>query len=196
MSSFIEALQNIDNSILLFINGNNSTFLDKVMFIISGRFTWIPLYILLAVLAWMKYKRECWVVILFAVIAIALSDQFADMIKNEVMRLRPSHTPGLMNLLHYYKDNKGEAYMGGLYGFVSNHAANSACLTIYFALLFRNKYLTAGLALWMCLLCYSRMYLGVHFPSDILGGIAVGLIAGLIAYRGCKLLQKQIQGRN
>jgi undecaprenyl-diphosphatase len=192
MSSFIEMLHSIDNNILLFINGKNSPFLDQVMFLISGRFTWIPLYLLLAILIWKKYKKDSWVIILFAVLAIVLSDQFSNLVKNEVMRLRPSHTPGLTNLLHYYKNSRGELYMGGSYGFVSNHAANSTSLTLYITLLFRNKLLTGGLILWMCLLCYSRMYLGVHFPSDILGGMIVGLLAGFIAYRGCLLLQKQL----
>ena len=196
MSSFIETLHSIDTSILLFINGKNSPFWDEVMMIISGRFTWIPLYLLFVVLIWLKYKKESWVIILFAVLAIVLSDQFANLVKNEVMRLRPSHTPGIMNLLHYYKNSTGESYMGGLYGFVSNHAANSASLTIYLTLLFRNKFVTCGLILWTFLLCYSRMYLGVHFPSDVLGGIIVGIVTGFIAYRGCRLLQQQIAVRN
>jgi undecaprenyl-diphosphatase len=195
MSSFLETLQSIDNGILLFINGKNSPFMDQVMFIISARLTWIPLYLLFAILIWMKYKKQSWVVILFAVLAIVLSDQFSDLIKNEVMRLRPSHTPGIMNLLHYYKDSAGEAYMGGLYGFVSSHAANAASLGLYLSLLFRNKYVTGGLILWAFLLCYSRMYLGVHFPSDILGGLAVGLFTGFVAYRGSVLLQKQVSSR-
>lgn len=170
--------------------------MDKLMFIISGRFTWIPLYLLFAILIWMNYKKGSWVIFVFAVLAIVLSDQFADLVKNEVMRLRPSHTPDIMNLLHYYKNTDGESYMGGLYGFVSNHAANATSLSLYLSLLFRNKLVTVGLILWVLLLSYSRMYLGVHFPSDILGGIAVGLITGYIAYKGCMLLQKRVSNKN
>lgn len=191
----MDTLHTIDDSILMFINGKNLPFMDQLMFLISGRFTWIPLYLLFAILIWRKYKKDSWVVVLFAIMAIILSDQFADLIKNNVMHLRPSHTPGIMNLLHYYKNSNGESYMGGLYGFVSNHAANSTSLSLYLILLFRNKYVAGGLFLWVFLLCYSRMYLGVHFPSDIAGGIMVGLITGLIAYRGCLLLQKQIKVR-
>lgn len=173
----------------------HSSFMDQVMFCISGRFTWIPLYLALAIIIIRKYKRDSWMMILFAVLAIALSDQFANLVKNEVMRLRPSHTPALMGLLHYYTNSKGDSYMGGLYGFVSNHAANSTALTIYLTLLLRKKYINGTLIVWTCLLCYSRVYLGVHFPSDILGGMIVGAVAGFVCYKGCKLLEQNVTSR-
>lgn len=195
MASFIGTLHSLDNGVLLFINGMHSSYTDQAMFCISGRFTWIPLYLVLMVFIIRKYKCDSWIMILFAVLAIVLSDQLANLVKSEVMRLRPSHTPALMDLLHYYKDSAGESYMGGLYGFVSNHAANSAALTIYIALLLRNKYITAGMILWTCLLCYSRVYLGVHFPSDILGGMIVGAIAGFVCYKGSLLLNQRVASK-
>lgn len=166
--------------------------MDQVMFIISGRFTWIPLYFFFVILIWLKYKKQSWVLVLFAILAIIASDQIANLIKNEVMRLRPSHVPGILHLLHICKNSEGESYMGGLYGFVSNHAANSAALSTYLILLFKNKFVTGGLILWVLLLCYSRMYLGVHFPSDVLCGIMLGIITGFIAYKGALLLQERI----
>lgn len=190
MNSFTEALQSIDTAILVFINGKNSPFLDEVMTLAGWRFTWIPLYLLFAVIIFHDYRRAGWVIILFAILAVVLSDQVADLIKNEVMRLRPSHQPGVMNLLHYCKNYGGEAQMGGMYGFVSNHAANSASLATYLILLFRTKWITWVLVLWVFLLCYSRVYMGLHYPSDVLGGVILGIITGSFARYIYKLLQR------
>lgn len=195
VASFISALHSLDNRVLLFINGMHSPFIDEAMFCISGRFTWIPLYAVLVAFIIYKYKRQSWIMILFAVLAIVLSDQLANLVKNEVMRLRPSHTPGIMEMLHYYWGSDGKPYEGGLYGFVSNHGANSSALTLYVALLLRNKYITGILIVWACLLCYSRMYLGVHFPSDILGGILVGCVSGFICYKGFLLLKQKVTSK-
>jgi undecaprenyl-diphosphatase len=190
MSSFIEILKSIDTDVLKFINGHNCPILDQVMMIISGRFTWIPLYLLFAILIFRDYRSASWLILIFGVLAVVMSDQASNLIKDHVMRLRPSHDPAVMGSLHYYKDDNRDAYMGGLYGFVSNHAANATSLALYLILLFRNKWVTIGLIFWVFLLCYSRVYLGVHYPSDILGGIFVGLITGSLAHKICVLIQR------
>ncbi len=166
--------------------------MDQVMMAISGRFTWIPLYLLLVILIYWNYKNKTWLIILFAVLAIIISDQVANLIKNEVMRLRPSHTPGVMELLHFYKNSNGNEYMGGLYGFVSNHAANSACLATFLSLLFRRMYIAWGLIIWAFLLSYSRVYLGVHYPSDVLCGVILGILIGYFIYKGYEFACKRL----
>ncbi len=190
MSAFVDFLKGIDTDILLFINGKNSPVLDQVMYLISGRFTWIPLYLILAIMIIRDYRKGAILIILFAVIAIVLSDQGANLIKDYFMRLRPSHTAGVMNQLHYYKDSAGEAYMGGLYGFPSNHAANAASLAMYIILLFRRRFVTVIMICYVLLIGYSRIYLGVHYPFDVLGGILLGIFTGSLAHKSCMILQR------
>jgi undecaprenyl-diphosphatase len=196
MSSFIDILKSIDTGILLFINGHNSPFLDTVMMGISGRFTWIPLYLFFAILIIRDYRWSSWLIILFAIVAIILSDQGSNFIKDSVMRLRPSHTAGIMGQLHYCKDSDGTNYMGGDYGFVSNHAANAASLAMYLILLFRRNIITWGLILWVFLICYSRIYLGVHYPSDVAGGVIFGIFTGSFAHKACMLIQRATSMRD
>jgi undecaprenyl-diphosphatase len=196
MSAILDFFKGIDKDVLLYINGHNSPFMDRVMDAISGRFTWIPLYILLAIMIIRDYRKGAILIIIFAVIAIVLSDQASNLIKDHFMRLRPSHTPGLMGQLHYVKDSNGDPYMGGMYGFVSNHAANAASLAIYIILLSRRRFVTIGMIVWVILLCYSRVYLGVHYPSDVICGVLLGIFIGSFAHKACMILQRATSMRD
>lgn len=156
---------------------------------ISNRFIWIPLYIFLAYRIYKKHGKKSWLIVLFAIIAVALSDQLAShLVKNIFMRYRPSHNLILSSQLHFVDD-----YVGGLYGFASSHASNTFSLTIFFMLLMPKNYkLIAGLFCWAVIVCYSRMYLGVHYPSDIFGGALIGVMSACIAYRLYLITKKRI----
>ena len=189
MESFLNKLKSLDNSILLFINSRHSQFWDGFMMDISNRFIWIPLYLFLAFLIYREFGKKSWIIILFAIIAVALSDQLAShLVKNIFMRYRPSHNLILSPQLHFVDD-----YKGGLYGFASSHASNTFSLTVFIMLLMPKNYkLIAGLFCWVVIVCYSRMYLGVHYPSDIIGGALIGILSAWISFRLCNRVQKRM----
>ena len=173
----IDILQ-IDADLLLWINGHHAPWADTLMWTISRATTWIPLYALLVYLLWHRFGwRRTIVYFLAIVIAIGLSDYISSgLIKPLVCRLRPTHEPLLQPFIRLVN-----GYTGGLYGFVSSHAANTAARALLFSLFYRDRLMTAVMTLYVLLNCYSRMYLGVHYPGDILCGLIVGCaISGLI----------------
>ena len=185
--SFIDSLKSIDNCILLWINSRHSDSLDAIMWNASDKLTWLPLYAIMAYLIIRKYGKASWLPIIFVVLTIIMSDQLSShLVKNMVMRYRPSHNLNLQNRLHYVNN-----YVGGQYGFASSHAANSAAFIFFMSMLFRKKYIMLLLFFYMALVCYSRVYLGVHYPSDIIGGIMIGIICGVIIYNLYKYIDRK-----
>ncbi len=182
----IDWIREIDFNLLLAINGAHSSFLDTLMWGISGKFIWFPMYIFLFVLVYLKYplKHAVWFT-LFGIAAVGLCDfTSTHLFKEAIMRPRPSHTFLLQDQLHYYQIKPGDLYRGGAYGFISGHASNSTVIALMFIQQLRSyyKYITPILIFWVLIVCYSRMYLGVHFPTDIVGGIIWGALIALLFY--------------
>lgn len=181
-------LDQIDKSIFLFLNGLNSPFWDVVMFQISKKLIWIPLYAFLLFILVRQFKIKALWLFLFVIAAIALSDQASvHLFKNVFQRLRPCHQDELMGLVHTVNGK-----CGGQYGFVSSHAANTFALAGFFFLLFRKRlpYIAFGLLVWAVIVSYSRIYLGVHFPGDIIcGGILGFALGSALAVIALKLLK-------
>lgn len=182
----IEWIKSIDQAIVLAINGAHSPLLDTIMWWISAKLIWFPLYLLLFVLVYLKYslKHAIWFTII-GFVAIGLTDATATYaFKYNFMRYRPSHHLVLGEMLHYYEIKPGDLYKGGKYGFVSGHAANSTVIALMFIqqLKTHTKFITPLLLLWVAIICYSRIYLGVHYPTDIIGGIIIGGFYALLLH--------------
>jgi undecaprenyl-diphosphatase len=173
----MEVLQRIDRDLLLWVNGHHSPFFDKMMFLISGRAEWIPLYaVVLAFIIWKFRWNSLWI-ILSVVVMITLSDQVANLLKSGVQRPRPCKDAEIGHLVHLVN-----SYCSGAYGFVSGHAANSFALATFISLLFRKKWIVSAMFLWAALVSYSRIYLGVHYPGDIMGGAIVGILLAWLIF--------------
>ena len=191
----MESLQQIDSSIFLFFNGLHASWADILFYYISNRFVWIPLYLLLSFFLFRRYRKKAWILLAAVVLSVFLSDQSCNLIKRTVERPRPSHETELVDQVHLVSEPEGTLYKGGPYGFPSSHAANAMALAlIVVAFLTREKKLWTVLMLcWVLLVSYSRIYLGVHYPGDIVVGWCVGALwSGLIIFvlRRTKLLKE------
>lgn len=181
----IETLVNFDRNLFLFINSMHSEFMDAIMWWVADRFIWIPLYVVLAVFLVRKYGKQGYFMVIFAALLIVLSDQGSVLMKNTFERLRPCHDESLSFLVHTIKNK-----CGGQYGFVSSHAANTMAVFTYLMMITRNcnTTLTGVMAFWVLLIGYCRVYMGVHFPADIIGGWIIGILAAGITYVIYRLL--------
>ena len=212
----MDYLIHIDQQWLLAINGWHAEWADVLMWYISKSTTWLPLYALLVGLVVYRFGIQWYlstqdipnspntpnyrytallrvfIVLAGFAVAVGLSDFVSSgIIKPWVCRLRPTHEPEIAGLIHLVN-----GYTGGLYGFVSSHAANTMACALLFALLYRNKYATVALMLWVALNCYSRMYLGVHYPGDIIGGLLVGTLIAGMTYAVARHLLKRLDARH
>lgn len=177
----LEKLIHFDQELFLLLNGAHNQFFDFVMYWASDKFIWIPLYLFFFYLIFKKIGLKGFYVLIAAVVLITLSDQASvHLFKDVFRRLRPCHEPLLDGMVHLVK-----GHCGGIYGFVSSHASNVFAIAIFMSLIFRNnyKYATLLLMLWASFVAYSRIYLGAHYPGDILGGALLGAIIGFLVYK-------------
>ena len=183
-------IQAVDTQVFLWLNGLHTGWLDKVMVSITEMWPWIPIYILLRFVVFKKYRWSGFWILLAVGVVILCSDQLsAHVCKPLFHRLRPCFNPDLEGLVHLPK-----GLPGGKYGFVSSHAANTFAVASFLTAVLRESYRHIGWWLygWAFVSSYTRIYIGVHYPGDIIGGAVLGILIGLVIGR---LLKNHLDGR-
>lgn len=175
----VEKILTYERDLFFMLNGSDSPFLDRFMWLYSGKAVWLPLAaFILVVLLYKKNWRESLFILLAIVLVITLCDQFASHVCKPIFtRFRPTHHPDFMDQVKTVFD-----YRGGRYGFISSHAANAFGFATFMSLLFRYRLFTWTIFFWAALTAYTRVYLGVHFISDIVPGAVAGIFFGWIVY--------------
>lgn len=176
----IRMLDLFDKHLMVLLNYDGGSTLDAFWYTFSSKYSTVPL--ILALFYFFFQDRFKWYEMLFfvlsLVVVVALCDTIASaVIKPYACRLRPSRSPMICDLLHFVN-----GYRSGLYGFVSSHAVNAFGVVTYMSLVFRKKIIIFPLVIWAICICYSRIYLGVHYPGDILFGSMIGVTIGGLAY--------------
>ena len=180
MTSILEQVLQLEKGLFFFLNGSDSSFWDQFLYLYSYKWTWIPFYLcFLFVFTYRKNWKEILLILLSVSFVILLCDQItSSFFKPTFERFRPTHHPD------FYEEVKTVlGYRGGKYGFISGHAANAFGFATFTAMLFKNRIYTGMILLFALVNAYSRVYLGVHFVSDIVVGALVGIMIGYIIYK-------------
>ena len=185
----LQQIITFDQELLLQLNGSDSLFWDGFMWLSTKMFTWIPLAFVLVYVIFKNNKiKEALTILILVGVVITLADQIASgFCKPFFARYRPTQDPELM-----YQIDIVNGYRGGTYGFMSSHAANTFGVAIFLSLIFKSGSLTLILFIWAILNAFSRIYLGVHYPGDILFGTMVGIGVGILIYMIYKKLQQKV----
>jgi undecaprenyl-diphosphatase len=175
----VERILPYERDLFLWLNDHHNSYWDVFMWIYSGKLIWLPLAIVgLGVFVYKIKWQEALLLLVCAVLVGMLCDYVsASVIKPFFERPRPTHHPDFQNYVDIVK-----GYRGGRYGFISNHAANGFGIVAFTSLLFRYRYYTITMILWATVTAYSRIYLGVHFISDVVGGAIWGTLIGFLVY--------------
>jgi len=184
----MEWLQNIleiDKEVFLFLNGIHNDFWDTIMLMVTRKETWIPFFAIILYYIIKNYRIKALPIAVFLALSILLSDQVSVLLKESIQRFRPVYDPVIESMVH------NVLRKGSYYGFVSSHAANGFAIFIFTSRIFQNKSYRLLILFWAVLFSYSRIYSGVHYPLDILGGAALGWGIGEICYKLLMLVENR-----
>ncbi len=174
---FLQNIMELDKELFLYLNSFYNDFWDTIMLMVTRKETWFPLYGVILFYFFKNYRSKAWLIALALVLLIAGADQISGLMKVGFHRFRPVHEPAIADLVH------NVLRKGGLYGFVSAHAANSVAILVFTSRIFKNKSFYFLLLFWALIFMYSRIYVGVHYPLDLICGAILGWIIGVVVYK-------------
>jgi len=186
----LEFLNHIDTELFLILNPIGHPYLDNIMWLISKTNFLIPFFLILSIFIILKFKKQSIIILLSIALTIVLSDRISSGLIKKMKRPRPTHEMTLEGKILTVNN-----YKGGKYGFVSSHAANSFALAFFISLIFRRKWISLSIFFWAIIVSYSRIYLGVHYPADIIGGAIVGILCAFISYILYQIIENFIAKR-
>ncbi len=174
---FLNLLKSWDKDLFLFLNGMHSSIWDYSMTLFTLTPTWLIFYATILVIIAKKHGKKSLFIFFAIALMILFTDQFSGILKHTVQRLRPSNDPAFSQLVHVFFRK------GGQFGFVSAHAANTFAFATFTTLLFRNRKYAMFIFPWAMVIAYSRIYLGVHYPADVICGAILGVGVGIGIYK-------------
>jgi undecaprenyl-diphosphatase len=190
----MDALIQFDQNLFLIINGLHSPFFDFLMYWFSDKYIWVPLYAFLLFLMFRENRNHFWLVLLMVALLVTLTDQISvKLFKDVFMRLRPCHEPALDGMV---RTLYGQC--GGMYGFVSSHATNTFGVAVFTGLVLtiRYKWIIPVMLAWAGLVSYSRIYLGVHYPGDVITGALTGAMTGYLVFLLFRMLKTRLRRKD
>jgi len=177
----LETLISTDRSLFLFLNGLHCAVVDPLMYYGTATLTWVPLYVFLLYAVIRRYRWQSVWILLFAALVVLVSDQLSNLVKDWVARPRPTHEPGITGI------HTVHGYTGGQYGFYSAHASTSLALAIFLIRVLKHqfRFFPVLILLWAFFRAYTRVYLGVHYPGDLVAGWIAGAFIGWLFGKAC-----------
>lgn len=182
----LEKILELDRQLFILLNGWGSETYDGLWLFITKQINWIPFFLLLAYLIVKKIgAKQSLILVIFVALLIAVTDQSTNFVKNSFHRLRPSNNPDINLLIRVVQKRNS-------FSFFSGHAANTMSVATMLFLLMKPYYKYFWLIfLWPLIFAYSRIYLGLHYPSDILCGYLFGLLTGSLMFLAYQAAQKK-----